>query len=104
MTATQLQLKDGSLVAAVIGNDGSYKTLEGVNIPPEFVLATTSGGVRTLNKQTGEFGAFVDGGTAPVQAPAARPASRPAAAPTIQETRVLGGKEYVKIKGQWYEK
>jgi hypothetical protein len=78
-TPTQLQLKDGSLVAAVIGNDGSYKTLEGVNIPPEFVLATTSGGVRTLNKQTGEFGAFVDGGTAPVQAPAARPAGRPAA-------------------------
>jgi hypothetical protein len=103
-TPTQLQLKDGSLVAAVIGNDGSYKTLEGVNIPPEFVLATTSGGAAAFNKQTGQFGARLDGGSAPVQAPAARPAGRPAAAPTIQETRVLGGKEYVKIKGQWYEK
>jgi hypothetical protein len=101
---TRLQLTDGSIVAAVIGEDGSYKTLEGVNIPPEFVLATDASGVRSFNKQTGQFGAVVGGGRAPVQAPAARPAGRPAAAPTIQETRVLGGKEYVKIKGQWYEK
>lgn len=103
-TPTRLQLTDGSIVAAVIGEDGSYKTLQGVNIPPEFVLATTSGGAAAFNKQTGQFGARLDGGTAPVQAPAARPAGRPAAAPTIQETRILRGKEYVKIKGQWYEK
>jgi hypothetical protein len=100
----RLQLTDGSIVAAVIGEDGSYKTLQGVNIPPEFVLATTSGGAAAFNKQTGQFGARLDGGTAPVQAPAARPAGRPAATPAVQETRVLGGKEYVKIKGQWYEK
>ena len=103
-TPTRLQLTDGSFVAAVIGEDGSYKTLEGVNIPPEFVLATDASGVRSFNKQTGQFGSVVGGGRAPAQAPAARPAGRPAAAPTIQETRILRGKEYVKIKGQWYEK
>ena len=97
----RLQLTDGSVVAAVIGEDGSYKTLEGVNIPPEFVLATTSGGAAAFNKQTGQFGARLEGGG---PSPAARPAGRPAAAPTIQETRILRGKEYVKIKGQWYEK
>lgn len=97
-TPTRLQLTDGSIVAAIIGDDGSYKTLEGVNIPPEYVLATTAGGVRTLNKQTGEFGAFVDGGSKPAAA------GRSPAEPTIQETRVKGNKVYVKIKGQWYEK
>lgn len=101
-TPTRLQLTDGTVVAALIGEDGSYKTLEGVNIPPEYVLATTSGGAAAFNKQTGQFGARLDGGTAPAaKAPAA---GKPAAAPTIQETRVIGDKVYVKIKGQWYEK
>lgn len=75
-TPTRLQLTDGTVVAALIGEDGSYKTLEGVNIPPEFVLATTPRGVTTLNKQTGQFGQILEGTAPAAKAPAA---GRPAA-------------------------
>lgn len=74
-TPTRLQLTDGTIIAAIIGEDGSYKTLEGVNIPPEYVLATTSGGAAAFNKQTGQFGARLDGGTAPAAKPAGKPAA-----------------------------